>query len=186
MDIAALHKKLTETEAGRIGKIVDHLVDALAGDPSAPMRRAQILVYIDSHEGTTQAEAMRYLEIDKSTMTRDIEWLYDQGCIVRKPGTEDGRTLHLFTVSFSRQHLYTALEYFGDSHEYLQEFLKNFIKLFGSHKPTMRDAKIVCAIGDKALATKKQILDELYGGPVSTDSRSLSSLIEEGIVEKHG
>ncbi|HBR69141.1 MAG TPA: MarR family transcriptional regulator, partial [Rhodospirillaceae bacterium] len=46
--------------------VIDHLVEALAGDPSSPLRRAIILIDIDQHSGSTQTGVMERLSIHKS------------------------------------------------------------------------------------------------------------------------
>ena len=59
----------------QLGFILDHLVDALGGDPSCTLRRAAILTDIDEHPETTQAEIMERMNINKSAMNRDMDWL---------------------------------------------------------------------------------------------------------------
>ena len=182
--VRILPKDLTATNAGKIGMVIDHLVDALGGDPSCSLRRALILTDIAENPETTQADIMKRLEIDKSSAHRDIEWLYDHGCIMRHQNRNDARVLNLKVVGYSLRNLNIALEYFQNSHKSLKSFLEGFIKLFGNHKPTLRDAKIIAALGDKGTASKQELLEELYSGPVTTDTRSIHNLIMAGHISR--
>ncbi len=180
-----LPKDITASKAQKIGQIIDHLVDALGGEPSCTIRRAVILADIDEFPGTTQAEIMARLEVDKSTLNRDIEWLYDYGCITRGQGSADGREIPLQICGYSRKSLGYALESFEFSHKSLKNFLITFISLFREHKPTLRDAKILALAGDVGGASRQDIAEGLYSGPSTTESRALSNLIELGIVKEH-
>ena len=71
--------------------IIDHLVEALGGEPACSLRRAMVLVDIDQHPGTTQTEIMHRLDIHKSAMNREIEWLFNYGCIRIQDSSDDGR-----------------------------------------------------------------------------------------------
>ena len=165
--------------------IIDHLVAALGGEPSCTLRRAVVFTDIDQHPGTTQTDIMARTDLDKSSMNRDIEWLYDYGCITRTPGGTDGRTIKLRTCGYAKKNLGLALEYFEFSHENLKYFLTGFISLFGQHKPTLRDAKIVSVIGKNGAISRARILDNLYQGPTTTDNRAVNNLINSGLVQKN-
>jgi DNA-binding MarR family transcriptional regulator len=173
-----------QTKADNIGRIIDHLVDALGSEPACTLRRAAILADIDEHPGTNQAEIIERLQVNKSALNRDIEWLYDYGCVMRQPGV-DGRTIKLFIAGYSKKNLGLALEYFDNDHKSLKNFIINFITLFGEHKPTLRDAKIIAAVGKNNESSRQDILESLYDGPSTTDNRSLNNLIENGIIEKY-
>lgn len=171
-------------KAGKVAAVIDHLVDALGGEAGCTMRRAVILADIDENPGTTQTDITARLGVNKSTLNRDIEWLYDYGCIKRQPGEDDARAVRLFTCGYSRKNLDFVMKYFDFSHKNLKNFLIRFINLFGQHKPTLRDAKIVATLGGVRDATRQQVMDALYAGPATTESRTLANLIELGIVEK--
>ena len=178
-----LAKDAQDDNIVKIGYIIDHLVDALGGEPGSTVRRAVILADIDENPGTTQAGIISRLKADKSTLNRDIEWLYDYGCIRRMPGT-DGREVRLQIEGYAKKNLDFALEYFDFSHESLKNFLIHFIKLFKDHKPTLRDIKIVAAVADKTNASRQDLLEGLYGGATSTENRAINNLVEQGILVK--
>lgn len=163
--------------------IIDHLVNALGGEPACKLQRAMILVDIDQHPGTTQADIMERLDVNKSALNRDIEWLYDYGCIMRTPGGNDGRTVLLQACGYAKKNIDLALSYFDFDHNNLKNFLIRLITLFGQHKPTLRDAKIVSVIGSNGTVTRQQIFESLYNGPVSTDNRAVNNLINFGLVQ---
>lgn len=172
-----------ETDAARIGHVINHLVDALGGDPACTLRRAVILADIDEHPGTTQAEIIQRLAADKSALNRDIEWLYDYGCIMRQDG-KDGREIKLHACGYAKKNLDLALFYFNNSHKSLKNFLIHYIHMFGQHRPTLRDAKIIATIGDKGSANRQMVFEELYNGPLTTDNRAINNLIVTGLLEK--
>ncbi len=174
---------MPETAETRIGYVIDHLVDALGGDPGCTLRRAVILADIDEFPGTTQAAITQRLAPDKSALNRDIEWLYDYGCIMRQDG-RNGREIRLHTCGYAKKNLDLALAYFNNSHKNLKNFLITYMTFFGQHKPTLRDAKIVAAIGDKGSANRQVVFEELYNGPLSTDNRAINNLIVTGILKK--
>lgn len=182
--MSTLPRDITASKAQKIGAVVDHLVDALGGEPACTLRRAVILADIDENPGTTQAGIMDRLGVQKSALNRDIEWLYDYGCVMRQPSPQDGREIRLYICGYAKKNLDHALEYFDASHKSLKNFLVRFIKLFGHHRPTLRDAKIVSALGDSGAATKQEIVDNLYNGPATTDNRAINNLIELGFLEK--
>lgn len=168
-----------------VSSIIDHLVAALAGDPSCSLRRALVLVDIDANPGTNQAEIMERIDIDKSSLNRDIEWLFDYGCIRRLPGGQDARTKHLETSGcFSRKHLLDALKLTESSHESLKNFLITFINEFSPHKLSLRDAKVISVIGERGEADKRDILNGLYDTPGSTADRTIKNLLFGGLIEK--
>ena len=166
-----------------VGAVLDHLVDALGGDPSCTLRRALILADIDEHRGTTQTEIMARLNVNKSALNRDIEWLYDYGCILRQTDQNDARVLRLSICGYAKKNLAFALSYFDGQHERLGAFLNSFISMFGDRKPTLRDAKIVSILGHKKGVTKQEIFDNLYNGPAATDNRAVNNLINFGLVQ---
>lgn len=179
----ALPDDTQDDKAIRIGYIIDHLVDALGGEPGCTVRRAVILADIDENPGTTQAGIIGRLKADKSTLNRDIEWLYDYGCIRRTPGA-DGREVKLQIEGYAKRNLDFALEYFDSSHKSLKNFLIHFIKLFKEHKPTLRDVKIVAAVADKDNASRQDLLEGLYGGATTTENRAINNLVDLGILLK--
>lgn len=174
-----------ESKAMKAGHIIDHLVDALGGEPGCTLRRAVILADIDEHPGTTQAGIVQRLAADKSALNRDIEWLVDYGCVRRRPGN-DGREIPLFTEGYAKRHLDLALQYFDNSHKSLKNFIIRYINLFGQHKPTLRDAKIVATVADSDPINRQKIFYELYNGPLTTDNRAINTLIDLGLLERKG
>lgn len=164
--------------------IIDHLVAALGGEPACTLRRASVFVDIDQHPGTTQAEIMERIDVNKSALNRDIEWLYDYGCITRTPGGSDGRTIQLRSCGYAKKNVDLALAFFDYNHKNLQSFLNSLITLFGQHKPTLRDAKIVSVIGRNGSITRQDIFESLYNGPTTTDNRAVNNLINFGLVQK--
>lgn len=173
-------------KAERIGHIIDHLVDALGGEPACTLRRAVILADIDEFPGTTQAEIMERLGAHKSALNRDIEWLYDYGCIMRQQSGRDGREIRLYIAGYAKKNMDLALDYFEKSHKSLKNFLIHYINLFGQHRPTLRDAKIVATVGSLKTVKRQDVFDVLYNGPLTTDNRALNNLIASGILQKTG
>lgn len=167
-----------------IASVTDHLVDALGGDPSCPLRRALILTDIDENPGTTQADIMARLDLHKSALNRDVEWLYDHGCILRQPGPDDARAVLLYTCGYAKTNLGYALRYFDNNRSLLKDFIGNLTRLFGNHKPTLRDVKILSVVGGKKSVTRQEIFDSLYNGPAATDNRAVNNLINFGMVQK--
>ncbi|HIF26850.1 MAG TPA: MarR family transcriptional regulator [Micavibrio sp.] len=173
-----------DAKAEAITLIIDHIVAALGGEPSCTLRRANILIDIDEHPGTTQSEIMERHDLNKSALNRDIEWLYDYGCILRTPNKEDNRTINLSTCGYAKKNIDLALSYFDYNHKNLQNFLNSLINIFGSHKPTLRDVKIIAVLGHKGPATRQAILESLYNGPTTTDNRAVNNLINFGLLQK--
>lgn len=164
--------------------ILDHLVDALGGEPACKIMRAVIFIDIDAHPATTKAGIMERIDTNKSSLTRDIEWLYDYGCIIRTPSTTDARTVNLRSCGYAKNNLNLALAYFDFDHQNLQKFLFSLINLFDRHKPTLRDAKIVSVIGKNGSVTRQQIFESLYNGPTTTDNRAVHNLINFGLLQR--
>ena len=183
--LKSAHNQASASHIQQVGLILDHLVDALGGDPSSPLRRAIILTDIDEHPETTQTGVMDRLKIDKHTLNRDIQWLYDQGCILRNAGLEDGRVIHIVTCGYSKKNLALALDYVEKSHKNLKKFLNGYISIFKDHKPTLRDAKIMATMADLGTASKQELLSRSYEGPQTTNARALEGLIEEGLLSRN-
>lgn len=179
-----LPKDITQSKAGKVADVIDHLVDALGGEPSCTLRRAVILADIDEHPGTTQTEIMERTGAHKSALNRDIEWLYDYGCVMRQQDTEDARAIRLYICGYAKKNLDHALETFDFSHKNLKNYLISFINLFGSHKPTLRDAKIVSALSDKSTLSKQEIFEELYNGSATTQNRAINHLADLGFLKR--
>lgn len=180
--LKSAHNQVSANRIQQMGLILDHLVEALGGDPSSPLRRAQILVDIDGHPETTQAEVMERLKLNKSTLNREIEWLYDQGCILRQPSRLDGRVIHMLTCGYSKKNLGLALDYFEKSHKNLHFFLETLINLFTEQKPTLRDAKFLVTATDMGEATRQEIFERGYSGAQTTKVRALDNLVEQGLL----
>lgn len=168
----------------QLGLILDHLVDALGGDPSCTLRRAQVLTDIDEHPGTTQSELMDRLNLNKSTVNRDMDWLRDHGCIHREAGKEDGRVFHIVTYGYSKKNLGLALDFFDNSHKKLKMFLEGLITIFKDRKPTLRDAKLLVSMADLKEASRQELFDRSYSGPATTNIRALEGLIEDGLIKR--
>jgi DNA-binding MarR family transcriptional regulator len=177
-----LAKQAMTTKGQKACYVVDHLVEALAGDPSSSLRRALILCDIDQHPGTTQAEIMERLEINKSSLNREIDWLFNYGCVMRQASQEDGREVRLEICGYSKKALVSALYYFRGNHQNLKMFLEEYIDILKQERPTLRDAKIISVLYEKKSASKQEVIDALYRGPSSTDNRAVNELINEGIV----
>ena len=166
--------------------VIDHLVEALAGDPSSSIRRAKILTDIDEHPGTTQTEIMQRLDVNKSAMNREIEWLFNYGCIMRQNSADDGRAVKLEVCGYSKRALDSALDYVLSNHKNLQFLLDEFIKILKQERATLRDARIFATIFEKGKASKSQIIESLYSGPASTDNRAFNKLVEDRVIKEDG
>lgn len=182
--LKSAHNQVSANRIQQMGLILDHLVDALGGDPSAPLRRAQILIDIDAHPETTQAAIMDRLGVNKSTLNREIDWLYDQGCILRQPSKQDGRVIHMITCGYSKKNLGLTLDYFEKSHKNLHFFIETLISLFTDQKPTLRDAKFLVAAADMGEATRQELFNRGYVGAQTTNVRALDNLVEQGLLVK--
>lgn len=176
-------KKAMTTKGQKACYIIDHLVDALAYHSSSSVRRAIILVDIHENPGTTAAEIMTRMDIGKSALSREIDWLFNYGCVRRAEAANDARKIKLEVCGYAVKHVEGALDYFEGEHESLKNFLESTITLLGGDKPSLRDAKIVATLFVKGGATKQEIVDSLYDGSPATENRAIMSLIEEGIIE---
>lgn len=182
--LKSAHNQASANRIQQMGLILDHLVGALGGDPSSPLRRAQILVDIDGHPETTQSAMMERLGLTKSMVNREIEWLYDHGCILRQPSQQDGRVIQLMTCGYSKKNLDLALDYFEKTHKNLHFFLETIINLFTEQKPTLRDAKFLASVVDMGEATRQDLFARGYAGAQTTNIRALDSLVEQGLLIK--
>ncbi len=163
--------------------VIDHLVEALAGDPSSNLRRAIILTMIDDKPGITQTEIMNELKTTKSAMNREIEWLFNYGCITRHADQKDGRAICLEICGYSKRALDSALDYFPNGHESLIYFLEQYIKIVKQDRPTLRDARIIATLHDQGTTNKAKVMGSLYNGPTTTDNRAIKQLIDNGVIK---
>jgi len=178
-------KRAMTTRGQKSCLVIDHLVEALAGDPSSNLRRAQILNMIDANQGITQTEIMREMGITKSAMNREIEWLFNYGCITRQNDNKDGRAIKLETCGYAKRALESALDYFPKGHEGLHSLLELYINVFKQDRPTLRDARILAEVRDKKEITKQNLIASLYNGPATSDNRAYKKLIEDGIIKEN-
>lgn len=172
--------QITKSDVIQLGEVIDHLVDAV-GDPSATLRRAMILIDVDRHPGTTLGALGDRLKLEKSVTSRNVDWLWDQGCVLRKAGRQDAREVELETSPYAHKHLQLALRPFGNHHDVLIKTLYQFIDLFQKHMPTLRELKALVTVGAMGQASKAQVINHLYDGPATTDQRAVRHLIEEGV-----
>lgn len=180
-------KRAMNTKGQKSCLVIDHLVEALAGDPSSSIKRALILNSIDETPGITQTEVMRALEIkSKTTMNREIDWLFNYGCIVRQSDKQDGRAIKLETCGYAKRALESALDYFPNRHKDLQNFLNQYIKVVEQDRSTLRDARLLATLYDKGKATKPDLIKSLYNGPATTDNRAYKKLVEDGVIKEDG
>ncbi len=177
-------KKVMATRGQKSCVVFDHLVQALAGDPSSSLRRAQVLNMIDETPGITQTEIMHKLQTTKSAMNREIEWLFNYGCITRQNAEDDGRAIKLEVCGYAKRALEQALDYFPKSHQGLHKFLNEYILLLKQDRPTLRDARIVATLYDKGEADKSEIMANLYNGPATTDNRAYNKLLDDGVIKE--
>ncbi len=180
-------KRAMHTRGQKACLVIDHIVEALAGDPSCSIKRAIILAYIDENPGTTQTQIMRALGIkSKTTMNREIDWLFNYGCIHRQPSRKDGRAIKLETCGYAKRAIGLAVDYFPKKHKSLQKFLNRYIKILEQSRPTLRDARIVATLYDKGKASKPELMDSLYNGPATTDNRAYKKLLDNGVIKNDG
>lgn len=156
-------KRAMTTIGQKACMVLDHLVEALGSEPSSSIRRAMILVDIDQYPGSTQTAIMERLNINKSALNREIDWLFNYGCIMVQDSVQDGRAKQLHVCGYSKKALNSALDYCENDHEKLKFFLHNTDKTLKSEKSTLRDAKIVAALFEKKEAEKQGIIGSLYG-----------------------
>jgi DNA-binding MarR family transcriptional regulator len=175
-------KKAMTTVSQRACFVIDHLIEALGGQSSSSLRRAMILVDIDENPGTTPTDVMDRLGLHKSALTREIEWLFNYGCIMREESETDGRAIKLVTCGYSKKALEAALDYFDGDHSTMNAFLDGFAKRLRQEKPTLRDARIVSTIFEKGEASKHDISSALFDSSASTESRAINKLIEDGVI----
>ena len=180
--VTNLAKRAMTTKGQKACIVVDHLVEALGNDPSSSLRRALILVDIDQYPGTTQAGIMERLHLDKSTVKRETDWLFDYGCIRVQDCKSDGRAKKIEVAGYSKKGLDAALGYFNGQHEFLKAFLEGMTKFLKQEKPSLRDAKIVSSLYERKDASKQEVIDDLYNGPASTDNRAYNKLREDGVI----
>lgn len=181
--VTTLAKKAMTTKGQKACFVIDHLVEALGNEPSSSLRRAMILVDIDQYPGTTPTAIMERLMINKSTVTREVEWLFSYGCISRRPSPADARAHELSTVGYCRKAVEAALDYCDGEHRNLKMFLEQMIKTIKLEKPTLRDAKIIATLYERKKAPRSEVVASLYKGSASSDYRALNELLQEGLVE---
>jgi DNA-binding MarR family transcriptional regulator len=177
--------KPTKTDIIKLATTVDNLVDALY-DPSVSLRRAMILLDIDEHPKTTQNAICARLKLEKSVVSRNIDWLCERGCVLRQTAITDARESELQTSLYTHKHLQLALKSFGNNHFALKKTLDVFINAFSDHMPSLRDLKALLTVGAKGEATRADIVNNLYDGPQTTDQRAIRTLIDEGLVKDDG
>jgi len=180
--VTNLAKRAMTTKGQKACVVVDHLVEALGNEPSSSLRRALILADIDQYPGTTQAGIMERLSLDKSTVKREVDWLFDYGCIRLQECDKDARAKKIEIAGYSKVGLDAALGYFDGQHQFLKAFLDGMTQFLKQEKPTLRDAKIVSSLYEKDGASKQEVMDSLYGGPSSTDSRAYKKLSNDGVI----
>lgn len=180
--VTNLAKRAMTTEGQKGCMILDHLVEALGNEGSSSLRRALILTDIDQYPGTTQAGIMERLNLDKSTVKRETDWLFDYGCIRVQDCDQDARAKRIEICGYSKKGLDGALGYFDGAHEKLKGFLEMFENILKQQKATLREAKVVAALYEKKEATKQELADVLYDGSPATKNRVINKLVEEGTV----
>lgn len=183
-NLSAQHNSASTGVEQKISLVVDHLITALAGDASSPVRRALVLVDIHMHPGTTHSDILDRTDgIHKSAVTRDIDWLHDHGCIERDQSLLDAREVSLSTAGFSRKNIDLAMTYLPGGPENLKAFLEKFITLFQGQKPSLLQAKILATINERSEMSRQEMLDSL-GVPATTAARALAALVESGLILK--
>ncbi len=179
------HNQASSSPVQQMALVLDHLVDALGGDPSCTLRRAVILAEIDENPGITQASLNSNLKLHKSALNRDVDWLYDHGCVLLQAGVADARVIHITTCGYSKKNIDLALDYFEGSHKKLKLFLESLISMFKDHKPTFRDAKMLATLADLGNdVSRQELFSRVYNSPPTTNIRALEGLIDEGLVAK--
>lgn len=179
-----LAKQAMTTEAQKACYVIDHLVESLYGEPGSPLRRALILIDIAQTPGITQSELLEHHDITKSAMNREIDWLFNHGCIVRSNKVNDARAIGMEVHGYSLDALNAALDYAQGELKNLKIFIELLIKKLRLEKPTLRDAKIALALNERGEAEKSQVLDMLYGGAASTDNRAYNKLVDVGVIKE--
>ena len=125
---------------------------------------------------------MERLHLDKSTVKRETDWLFDYGCIRVQDCDQDGRSKQIEICGYSKTGLDAALGYFDERHENMKVFLTGLTGYLKQEKPTLRDAKIVSTLYEKKDASRQEVLGSLYDGSTATHSRAIKKLIEEGVI----
>lgn len=182
--MAKMQLKNDINKASYLSDIVDIFVSALGGEASCSITRAIILCDIAAHEGTTQNEIMQRLDIHKSSLNRHIEWLYDYGCIIRRPHPEDARQICISIYGYSKTHLNSAVQYFNNDYAHMKSFLQRLSDVFKHQKPTLRDAKILAVLNEKDTATRQEIFNDLYDCSSATENRAITNLMLNGLIEQ--
>ena len=170
------------TKGQKVCNVIDHLVEALGNEPSSSLRRAIMLVDIDQYPGSTQAALMERLKINKSTVNREIEWLFNYGCIMMQGNDEDARSKKIQICGYSKAGLDKALDLLKGDHQALKYYLDVLTKVLKQEKPTLRDAKIYTYLFSQDGATKQEVMDHLYDGATSTENRAINELMDSGAI----
>lgn len=174
---------INQQKLALISEVITHLINAI-GDDTVTMRRALILIDVDEHPQTTQSDMIERLDQDKSTLSRNIDWLSDHGCIDRRGTIEDARIFQLRSSDYSSRHIGYALNSFAGSHTYLKKFVNEIISLFKDKMPTMREALLLATLGAMDEASPQELNERLSDLPASTQRRITAALIEDGLIVK--
>jgi len=183
--VTQLARQAMTTNGQKACLIIDHLVEALANDASSSLRRAMILADIDQYPGTTQTGIMERLNLHKSAVNREVDWLFNYGCVMVNECDADARSKKIHICGYSKAALDEALKFFEGRHENLKAFLKGFNKFLKQEKPTLREAKILSSVYERKDAEKSDIIKDLYEGSPSTKNRVINKLIEDGVLSEH-
>ncbi|MBX2835180.1 MAG: MarR family winged helix-turn-helix transcriptional regulator [Micavibrio sp.] len=179
--VTTLAKRAMTTKGQKATMVIDHLIGALGSDSSSSLRRAMILTDIAQYSGTTQVAIMKRLNLDKSTVKREIDWLFDYGCIRLSESAADKRAKTIEIYGYSKEKMKAAMAYFDGQYEYMKMFLDGNINFLRQEKPTLRDAKIVATLHERGDAAKAEILSEIDGA-ASTNHRSYNKLVDDGVI----
>lgn len=180
--VTNLARQAMTTSGQKACLIIDHLVEALGGDASSSLRRAMVLTDIDQHPGTSQTGIMERLGLHKSAVNREVDWLFNYGCIMVQDNARDGRSKAIQICGYSKAALDDALVYFGGRNENLQAYLKGLSRILRQEKPTLREAKIINLLREQRETPKAEIIQSLYEGSPSTKNRVVNKLIEDGVL----
>ena len=180
--ITQMAKRTMTTNGQKACRVIDHLVEALGGDASSSIRRAMILVDIDQNPGTTQVDVMERLQIHKSAVNREVEWLFNYGCIMMQDCVQDGRVKRLQICGYSKHELDNSLVYFNGAHAVLMHFLRSMARILRQEKPTLRDAKILNVVHERGGINKADVIRDLYNGSPSTKNRCVNDLVDAGVL----
>lgn len=175
-------KRAMTTNGQKACRVIDHLVEALGGDASSSLRRAMILVDIDQNVGTSQTDIMERLSIHKSAVNREVEWLFNYGCVMMQDCANDGRAKRLQVCGYSKTALDDALNYFGGRHDGVMRFLQSMTRILRQEKPTLREAKVLNLLHVRREAEKSEVTKELYNGSSSTKNRVINKLVDDGVL----